>query len=97
MQNRTIFLLFSAILILLSISCEFPKIKALEDNALINFYEAQKQHNFGNFDSALVLYNKAISKEPQNPEFYYERGRVYYDLDSSKYALTDFDKAIKIF
>jgi tetratricopeptide (TPR) repeat protein len=48
------------------------------------------------YESATADLTRAIALEPNNPDFYYERGRVLWtDRDQAK-AMTDFDRAIEL-
>jgi tetratricopeptide (TPR) repeat protein len=48
------------------------------------------------FDQALVALNRACELAPDNPEYAYLRGRVYWQLKQPDAAKADFDRALKL-
>ena len=45
---------------------------------------------------ALKDYDKALSMQPDNGDFYYNRSLVHYGLENTKQALADLEKAIEL-
>lgn len=91
--------LFSFLLLIFGLSAcnlDLPSADGPNFSSLEYFYLAQEKHNHGKFDTAYVLYTAAIETAPEEPEFYYERGRVLYDMDRYKEALADYAQAIKL-
>lgn len=50
----------------------------------------------GNFESAIIEYNKAIEYEPNNAEYYYRRGLTYVQMLNYVLAVEDFEKTIAL-
>ena len=50
----------------------------------------------GNWDEALEDYEKAIARDPQDPEQYFNRGILYLDMGESAMAIQDFDQAVRL-
>lgn len=50
----------------------------------------------GNFESAIIVYNKAIKDEPNNAEYYYRRGLTYVKMLNYGLAVQDFDTVIEL-
>jgi Tfp pilus assembly protein PilF len=48
------------------------------------------------FDEALASYNRAISIKPDNPEAYYNRGVLFFNLERFEDAIASYDRAIAI-
>lgn len=47
----------------------------------------------GKYDKALSILNKLIKKEPNNADFFSERGVVYYHLEQAENSINDMNKA----
>ena len=59
------------------------------------FYaKAIAYETLGNYDMALVNFDKAIKYDPQNTIAYMGRGRMYLKIGKDVRALADFDKAV---
>jgi tetratricopeptide (TPR) repeat protein len=50
----------------------------------------------GNYESAIIEYNKAIKDEPTNAEYYYRRGLTYVSIRKYSLAIQDFDTVIHL-
>ncbi len=50
----------------------------------------------GDFDSAILEFNKALEIDPGNGDAYYNRGVAYYDKGEYERAISDYTKAIEI-
>lgn len=59
-----------------------------------------EQYNLGEYEEAIVLYNKAIDLEDKGIEdievCYYNRGRAYFKLGNYQKAIGDYTIAIEI-
>ena len=61
------------------------------------YYMANQELEFGSFEKAILLYDKAIQLSPQS-YYYYKRGVAYYSLTSSQNEnLSNIENAIKDF
>ena len=47
-------------------------------------------------DKALEEYERAIARDPQDPELYFNRGILYLDMGESALAIEDFDQAVRL-
>ena len=45
---------------------------------------------------AIAEYNESIRHDPQNPEHYYSRGRLYLNIGHFQRAINDYDRAIRL-
>ena len=45
---------------------------------------------------SLAEYSKALERNPEDPQIYFNRGTTYVFDDQAGYALADFDKAIEL-
>ncbi|HHP7243029.1 MAG TPA: tetratricopeptide repeat protein [Cyclobacteriaceae bacterium] len=52
--------------------------------------------NILDFDKALEDFNRALSMDSNNPDYYVNRGLTYMELDSTHMARLDFQKAIEL-
>jgi lipoprotein NlpI len=50
----------------------------------------------GDFSTALDLLDRAVKREPDGADAYYQRGRVYFCLGKPKQAVADFDQFVKL-
>jgi tetratricopeptide (TPR) repeat protein len=48
------------------------------------------------FDAALADFMRACELEPNNPEYIYQRGRVYWQKKDRDKAMADFDRALEL-
>ena len=61
------------------------------------YFELAKQYQQNNkVAEAIAEYNKAIELEPENPEFYFQRGLSYLTTKEIEKFLEDFSTAKKI-
>ena len=62
------------------------------------FYQNRANANFvmGEYDTAIVDYNKAIELNPKEPDIYFSRGLAYFNKQSYTPAIADFDKVIEL-
>jgi TonB family protein len=62
------------------------------------FYQNRANANFvmGEYDAAIVDYNKAIELNPKEPTVYFSRGIAHFNNKSFIPAIADFDKVIEL-
>ena len=61
-----------------------------------NSYEALKQKAIENYDKAIILLEKCLQKEPNNPEVHYQLGVNYLNLKNYVEAENAFQKAVDL-
>lgn len=66
------------------------------EKVIRNKAEIRSRYMAGNYKLALKDYNRIISEEKGNPDYYFERGRCYQTMGDSKKALADFNKALEL-
>lgn len=90
----TTFCTVTGITVLTLLEKDWQKIVEQYNNAGLELY------NLGEYEDAIVLYDKAINLESKNIEgievCYYNRGRAYFKLESYQKAIGDYTKAIEI-
>ncbi|MCS7019451.1 MAG: tetratricopeptide repeat protein [Cytophagales bacterium] len=57
---------------------------------------ANRLFNQGNFASALAYYDRLISVQPLQGQFYFERARCLEELKATEEALADYNKALEL-
>jgi hypothetical protein len=72
------------------------KICFAQDGSPTWMVQAETFKAVGNFESAIVEYNKAIEYEPNNAEYYYRRGLTYVQMLNYVLAVEDFEKTIAL-
>jgi len=62
------------------------------------FYQNRANANFvmGEYDTAIVDYNKAIELNPKEPTIYFSRALAHFNNKSFNPAIADFDKVIEL-
>jgi len=62
------------------------------------FYQNRANANFvmGEYDSAIVDYNKAVELNPKEPTIYFSRALAHFNNKSFNPAIADFDKVIEL-
>ncbi|HVE56782.1 MAG TPA: TonB family protein [Pyrinomonadaceae bacterium] len=62
------------------------------------FYQNRANANFvmGEYDAAIVDYNKAVELNPKEPTIYFSRALAYFNNKSFNPAIADFDKVIEL-
>lgn len=91
MNKIKIFIAVLCVLIILSYTQVFVKIIAKQKND-----EGLELESQGNLNGAITLYTEAIELNPDNAEYYYNRGNVCRYVGNYEQAISDFDKAIEI-
>lgn len=63
-----------------------------------SFYQNRANANFvlGEYDAAIVDYNKAIELNPKEPTVYFSRALAFYNNKNFAPAIADFDKVIEL-
>lgn len=61
-----------------------------------DYDKAVKYMKVDKMDKALIALNKAIEQEPSNPNYFSERGVVYYHLKNKMKSIADMDKAVEL-
>lgn len=64
--------------------------------ASISVSQGQKQESEGKYDSAILSYNYAIKKDPNNAMAYHDRALAYSKMNKTNEAMADIDKAIEL-
>ena len=59
--------------------------------------EAKEHFKNARHNEAVECYTKSIELDPKNPNTYYSRGNIYFDLKENKKAIADYTKAIEIY
>ncbi len=72
------------------------KICFAQDGSPTWIVQAETFKAMGNFESAIIEYNKAIEYEPNNAEYYYRRGLTYVEMLKYSLAVQDFDTVIEL-
>jgi tetratricopeptide (TPR) repeat protein len=57
---------------------------------------AETLKNAGNYQGAIIEYNKAIKLEPTNPEYFLKRGKIYAKIRNDALAIEDFNTVIRL-
>jgi tetratricopeptide (TPR) repeat protein len=60
------------------------------------YEEGRSRLNAGNFHEAIIAFDKAIRRDPEDSFAYLKRGMAHAALDEDKEALADFGKVIKL-
>lgn len=58
--------------------------------------EGANLERLNKFEEAIQCYQKAIEIDPENPEAYYRRGRIYKTLRLHRQAIKDFSKSVEL-
>ncbi|MEO0896422.1 MAG: tetratricopeptide repeat protein [Bacteroidota bacterium] len=59
------------------------------------YQEGKKLQDKNKFKEAILKYNEAINKEPDNYKYYYQRGKCQYALERYTGAKTSFEQCVK--
>lgn len=89
-----IILKITFILSLLIACATTEEIKETDSDPLL--YQGNALFLDGQYDRAIVFFNKAIEKNPRFAEAYYNRGITYLEKKQFDKAISDFTKAIEI-
>lgn len=60
------------------------------------FEQANAAYNTGNYDSAVVLYEKIIATDMESVPLYYNMGNAYYKMGEYPMAIYYYEKALKL-
>lgn len=69
---------------------------AQESQARIYFFHALKSKEEGRFTAAENLLRKAIELEPDNPDFHFELGNLYIQMENLVLARSELEQAVMI-
>ena len=89
-----IILKISFIISILIACAKKEEIKETDSDLLL--YQGNALFLDGQYDRAIVFFNKAIEKNPRFAEAYYNRGITYLEKKQFDKAISDFTKAIEI-
>ena len=81
----------SAILLFASL-----RASAGEDSERLYFFQAMKLKQEGRFLTAERLLQKAVEREPQNPDYHFELGNLYVERQNLEEASREFEQALMI-
>jgi Tfp pilus assembly protein PilF len=88
-RNACIFLI-QIILILPATSCSDKSYADDDINHGAEYLDA------GDYESAIAMFDKAISHDPASSDAYNYRGLTYYEMDQPVFAMSDLDKSIEL-
>lgn len=82
-------------------SLENPSIKHINNDKDVATKEVLHQHLYQairqkNYFRAIQLLDYCIIQEPQNPNYYSNRGLIYYRCDQLSQAMTDYNQALQL-
>lgn len=60
------------------------------------FEQANAAYNVGNYDSAMVLYEKILATDVESVPLYYNMGNAYYKMREYPMAIYCYEKALKL-
>ena len=60
------------------------------------FFQGTIKYNQGNYQEAIVDYNRAVELNPLDADIFYNRGMAKYYLEDNQGAVADFTKAIEL-
>lgn len=67
-----------------------------QDDANVWFEQANTAYNSGNYDTAVVVYEKILNAGMESVPVYYNMGNAYYKLREYPMAIYCYEKALKI-
>ena len=67
-----------------------------QDDADVWFEQANTAYNSGNYDTAIVVYEKILNAGMESVPVYYNMGNAYYKLHEYPLAIYCYEKALKI-
>ncbi|MDY0327945.1 MAG: tetratricopeptide repeat protein [Arcobacteraceae bacterium] len=70
---------------------EFLKIKSFSDSAKIDYYIGRSYYELGNYEQALVAYERVAINEPNNKRVILETAQTYFMLEMYEEARSRFD------
>ena len=60
------------------------------------FEQANAAYNSGNYDTAVVLYEKVLATDMESVPLYYNMGNTYYKMREYPMAIYCYEKALKL-
>lgn len=85
MRNSLLIFVFSVLLLCCKSKTAKDQMPELDGSAMINTAEPQ-----------LFVLNKAIEEEPENPQYYYKRAKIYYKERAFDIAIKDITEALRL-
>lgn len=67
-----------------------------QENGDVWFEQANAAYNVGNYDSAMVLYEKIIATDVESVPLYFNMGNTYYKMREYPMAIYYYEKALKL-
>ena len=67
-----------------------------QHNAEVWFEQANSAYNMGNYDSAIIIYEKILATDVESVPLYYNMGNTYYKMREYPMAIYYYEKALKI-
>lgn len=67
-----------------------------QDNGNIWFEQANAAYNSGNYDTAVVMYEKILASDSESVPVYYNLGNAYYKMHNYPMAIYYYEKALKL-
>ena len=81
------------LLIILSLAALMLKAQAQNEQW---FEQANAAYNAGNYDSAMILYERILATDMESVPLYYNMGNTYYKMHEFPMAIYCYEKALKI-
>ena len=67
-----------------------------QENGDVWFEQANAAYNAGNYDSAMVLYEKILASDMESVPLYFNMGNTYYKMREYPMAIYCYEKALKL-
>ena len=67
-----------------------------QENSDVLFEKANAAYNVGNYDSAMMLYEKILATDMESVPLYFNMGNTYYKMREYPMAIYYFEKAMKL-
>ena len=67
-----------------------------QENVDVWFEQANAAYNAGNYDSAMVLYEKILASDMESVPLYFNMGNTYYKMREYPMAIYCYEKALKL-
>ena len=87
---------FGALGMILALGTAAGGLRAEEPTPTELLSQARSAHRRGDLDQALSLANRAIERDPRNPQGFYFRGRLHEMQGRHRQAIADYDAVLKL-